>query len=90
MRCWANTEADEKIFDEVYEPSGQESLDGAVKVVQSVQSVAVVDPPCPAAAEVKKAWEDASLRVLEGDQTAQESLDQAQEEAQAAIDEAAQ
>ena len=86
----ANTEADKKIFDEVYEPSGQESLDQAVKVVQSVQSVAVVDPPCPAAAEVKKAWEDASLRVLEGDQTAQESLDQAQEEAQAAIDEASQ
>jgi len=84
----ANEEADERILDEVYEPSGNAALDDAVQVVRSVQSVAVVDPPSPAAAEVKRAWEDASLRVLQGDQTAQEALTQAQEEAQTAIDEA--
>ncbi len=86
----ANEEADERILEEVYEPSGNAALDDAVQVVRSVQSAAVVDPPSPAAAEVKRAWEDAGLRVLQGDQTAQEALAQAQEEAQAAIDEAQQ
>ena len=86
----ANEEADQQIFDTVYEPSGVQSLDDAVKVVQSVQSVAVVDAPSPAAAEVSKAWQDAALRVLQGDQSAQEALDQAQQEAQDAIDEAGQ
>ena len=86
----ANEEADQQIFDTVYEPSGVQSLDDAVKVVQSVQSVAVVDAPSPAAAEVSKAWQDAALRVLQGDQSAQEALDQAQQEAQDAIDEASQ
>ena len=86
----ANEEADTQIFDTVYEPSGVQSLDDAVKVVQEVQSVAVVDAPSPAAAEVSKAWQDAALRVLQGDQSAQEALDQAQQEAQDAIDEAGQ
>jgi multiple sugar transport system substrate-binding protein len=85
----ANEEADTRIFEEVYEPTGNEALDTAVEVVRSVQSVAVVDPPSPAAAEVKRAWEDAALRVLQGEQTAAEALAQAQEEAQEAIDGAA-
>jgi len=82
----ANEEADEQIFSEVYEPSGVESLDNAVEVVESVQDVAVFDPPSPAAAEVKKAWEDALLRVLEGDQTPAEALAQAQQDATEAIE----
>ena len=84
----ANEAADEQIFTEVYEPSGVESLDHAVEVVQSVQDVAVSDPPSPAAAEVKKAWEDAILRALEGDQTPAEALAQAQQEATEAIQQA--
>ncbi len=81
----ANSEADERIFEEIYEPSGIESLDNAVEVLQSLQDSAIVDPPSPAAAEVKKAWEDAVLRALEGDQTPEEALQQAQEEATEAI-----
>jgi multiple sugar transport system substrate-binding protein len=84
----ANEEADDQIFTEIYEPSGVESLDRAVEVVQSVQDVAISDPPSPAAAEVKKAWEDAVLRALEGDQTPAEALAQAQQEATEAIEQA--
>jgi len=84
----ANEEADARIFEEVYEPTGVESLDQAVEVIQSVQDVAISDPPSPAAGEVKTAWEDAILRALEGKQTAAEALAQAQQEAVAAIEEA--
>jgi multiple sugar transport system substrate-binding protein len=84
----ANEDADQRIFDEVYEPTGYEGLDQATQTVLDVQDAAVVDPPSPAGAEVKKAWEDAMLRILEGEQSAQEALDQAQDEAEQAIEEA--
>ena len=45
-------------------------------------------PPNPADAEFKTAWQDAVNRVLNGQQDPQEALDQAQDEAQAALDEA--
>ena len=45
-------------------------------------------PPNPADAEFKTAWQDAVNRVLNGQQDPQEALDQAQEEAQAVLDEA--
>ncbi|MDQ3424423.1 MAG: extracellular solute-binding protein [Actinomycetota bacterium] len=82
----ANEAADERIFDEVYEETGSKNLDQATQVVFDVQDTAIIDPPSPAAAEVKKAWEDAVLRVLEGEQTAQEALDEAQKEAEEAIE----
>lgn len=84
----ANEEADERIFAEVYEPTGQESLDRATQVALDVQDAAISDPASPAGAEVLTAWEDAILRVLEGEQTAQEALAQAQQEAEDAIQEA--
>ncbi len=84
----ANKEADERIFSEVYEESGSKNLDEAIQVVLDVQDAAVSDPASPAAAEVQTAWEDAVLRVLEGEATAQEALDEAQQEAEAAIEEA--
>jgi multiple sugar transport system substrate-binding protein len=43
-------------------------------------------PANPADAEFKTAWQDAVNRVLNGQQTPQEAMDQAQEEAQAALD----
>lgn len=82
----ANEEADQRIMDEVFEPTGIAALDHGVQVVESVQDDAIVDPPSPAAAEVRTAWEDAVLRVLEGEQTAQEALDEAQQEAAEAIE----
>jgi multiple sugar transport system substrate-binding protein len=81
----ANVEADEQIFDEVWEPTGNKNLDQAAELIQSLQDDAFGLPASPAGAEVKKAWEDAVLRALEGEQTPQEALDQAQQEAEDAL-----
>jgi len=56
--------------------------------VLAVQDAAFSIPANPAGAEFRQAWQDAVNRVLNGEQTAQEALDQAQAEAQAAFDEA--
>lgn len=84
-----NAAADEAIFADVYEPSGNEALDAAVQTVLEVQDFAFSMPPSPAAAEVDQAWQDAAQRVLNGEQTAAEALAQAQEQAEAALSQAA-
>ncbi|GGS48499.1 sugar ABC transporter substrate-binding protein [Planobispora rosea] len=83
-----NAKADEVIFSEIVKPSGKKPFDDAVKVIRSVQEAGFVVPQSAAAAEFKKAWEDAAIRVLQGDQKAADSLGRAQAEAQKAIDEA--
>jgi multiple sugar transport system substrate-binding protein len=84
-----NVEADERIFSEVYEPVQDPALDAAIETVIDLQDDARSMPPSPAAAEVKDAYQDAVVRVLNGEQDAATSLAQAQEAAQRAIDEAA-
>ena len=49
----ANEEADARILEEVYEPTGVKPLDDAVQAIRDVQDVAITDPPSPAGAEVK-------------------------------------
>jgi multiple sugar transport system substrate-binding protein len=83
-----NQVADETIFGEVVQPSGNETFDNAVQTILQVQDSAFSIPANPAAAEFRQAWTDAVNRVLNGEQTAQEALDQAQQEAQAALDDA--
>ena len=83
-----NEVADEQIFSEVYEPTGDPSLDAAVQTLQDVQGAAFSLPASPAGAEFTQAYTDAITRVLEGQQPAAEAMAQAQEEAQAALDEA--
>ncbi|GIH96168.1 extracellular solute-binding protein [Planobispora siamensis] len=83
-----NAKADEVIFSELVKPSGKKAFDDAVKVIRSVQEAGFVVPQSAAAAEFKKAWEDAGTRVLQGSQDAAESLSRAHTEAQKAIDEA--
>jgi multiple sugar transport system substrate-binding protein len=80
----ANLEAQERIYEEVWEPTGFEALDEATQTIRDVQDVAFSTPPSAASAEIKKAWEAAVLRTMEGEQDAAASLAQAQEEAQAA------
>jgi multiple sugar transport system substrate-binding protein len=84
----ANRVADEQIFSEIYQPSGNTAFDEGVQTVLSVQDEAFAEPANPAGAEFRQAWQDAVNRVLNGEQTAQESLAQAQQEAQAALDDA--
>jgi multiple sugar transport system substrate-binding protein len=80
-----NVVADEQIFERVWEPTGNANLDDATRLVREVQDDSFGLPASPAGAEVKKAWEDAVLRALEGEQTPAQALDQAQREAEDAI-----
>jgi multiple sugar transport system substrate-binding protein len=84
----SNVWADEVIFNEIMQPSGNEAFDNGVQAILSIQDNAFSIPGNPAAAEFKQAWQDAINRVLNGEQTAEEALTQAQAEAQAALDEA--
>jgi multiple sugar transport system substrate-binding protein len=81
----ANTVADKKIFDDVYQPSSPQ-WDKAVKTLVDVQDHAVAWPASPAGARVQQALTDAINRVLAGSQSPQASLARAQSEAQRAID----
>ena len=83
-----NRVADQEIFSEVYEPSGNGPFDNAVKVALEVQDKAFATPSNPAGAEFKQAWTDGVNRALNGEQDPQAALDQAQREAQAALDDA--
>ena len=83
-----NEAADEVIFGEVLDPSGNEAIDDAVQVVLDAQDSAFTTPASPAASEIKDAWFEAVNQVLAGKATPQEALAAAQEKAQAAIDKA--
>ena len=84
-----NTAADTKIFDEVYQPTGNKRFDDAVAAVRQAQDVAFAMPASPAGAEFDKAWTDAVNRVLSGQQQPAPALARAQQEATAALDKAA-
>jgi multiple sugar transport system substrate-binding protein len=83
----ANSEADRRILEEVYEPVDP-AFDDAVKLLVDVQEDAFALPASPAGAEFNRAMQDAINRVLEGRQTPEEALTRAQREAQDAIDSA--
>jgi multiple sugar transport system substrate-binding protein len=84
-----NKPADEEIFATLYKPSGNAAFDEAVQTIRGVQDRAFIIPASRAAAEFEKAWMDAASRVLGGSQDAASALQQAQKEAQAALDKAA-
>ncbi len=82
-----NRLADEAIFDGgIVAPIENEAFQNGVDVILSLQENAFAMPTNPAGAQFQQAWQDAVNRVLNGEQTAQEALDQAQAEAQAALD----
>lgn len=84
-----NRLADEAIFEGgIVEPIENEAFQNGVDVILSLQENAFAMPANAAGAQFQQAWQDAVNRVLNGEQTAQEALDQAQEEAQAALDDA--
>jgi multiple sugar transport system substrate-binding protein len=84
----ANTAADVKIYEDIYQPIGNKDFDDAVALLVRAPRYAFSVPLSPASAEFKQAWTDAINRVLEGRQTPRQALDQAQRDAQAAIDRA--
>lgn len=84
----ANAEAENIIFTEIVKPTGSDVFDQGIAVLREVQEAGFAIPANPAGNEFRQAWTDAVNRVLNGEQTAQEALDQAQTEAQEALDEA--
>ena len=84
----ANTQADVKVYEDIYQPMGNKQFDDAVTLLVRAPRYGFAIPLSPASAEFRQAWVDAVNRVLEGRQTPKQALDQAQREAQAAIDNA--
>lgn len=83
----ANRLADEAIFDGgIVQPIEAANFQNGVDTILSLQESGFAMPANPAGAAFQQAWQDAVNRVLNGEQTAQEALDQAQTEAQAALD----
>ncbi|GGP82810.1 extracellular solute-binding protein [Saccharothrix coeruleofusca] len=81
----ANRVADQRIFDEVFDPRGNRVLERGVPMVLALQDQAFALPPSPAASELVRAWEGAVNRVLTGGQNAEEAMAQAQREAERAL-----
>jgi len=81
-----NRLADERIFAEVYEPVRYPAIARGVQVALDLQDRAFSHLPSPVGAEIKKAYEAATTRVLLGRQSPRDSLAQAQREAMAALD----
>jgi multiple sugar transport system substrate-binding protein len=79
-----NAVADKAIYDQTY-TSINPFFDQTVKKVLDVQRFSFAIPASPASAEFKQAWNDAITRVLAGQQTPKQALDQAQKESVAAI-----
>jgi multiple sugar transport system substrate-binding protein len=84
----AKASADVKIYEDIYQPMGNKDFDDAVALLVRAPRYGFSIPLSPASTEFKQAWTDAINRVLEGRQSPKEALDQAQREAQAAIDRA--
>jgi multiple sugar transport system substrate-binding protein len=84
----ANTRADIKLYEDIYQKVGNPDFDDAVALLTRAPRYAFSIPLSPASAEFKQAWTDAVNRVLEGRQSPKQALDQAQRQAQAAINRA--
>jgi multiple sugar transport system substrate-binding protein len=78
----ANSVADVKIYEDVYQPIGNKDFDDAVALLVRAPRYAFSIPLSPASAEFRLAWMNAVTRVLEKRQTPKQALDQAQKEAQ--------
>jgi multiple sugar transport system substrate-binding protein len=84
----ANSIADRKIYEDVYQKMGNPQFDNAVRLLVNIGKYGFIIPSSPAGAEFQQAWMDAVNRVLAGSQTPKQALDQAQKEAQTAINKA--
>ena len=83
----ANTKADEVIFSTVYKPAGGKyaAFEQGVETVLSVQDSSWTVPASPVGAQFKAAWQTASTKVMLGQLSAAEALQQAQQSVDSAI-----
>ena len=84
----ANKAADDVIFSQYVDLKSMPTFDKAVKAVLDTQDKAFGTTPSGAGQEFVTAWTDAVNRVLAGQQSATDSLNTAQQDAQAALDSA--
>jgi multiple sugar transport system substrate-binding protein len=81
-----NKEADRRIHEEIWKPTGNEVYDRAARQLYEIQDDSFAVPANAAGTEFERAWQSAINRVLSGTATPQEALDEAQDRAQAALD----
>jgi multiple sugar transport system substrate-binding protein len=84
----ANTKADIAVYEDIYQPIGKKAFDDAVTILVRSPRYGFAVPLSPASVEVKQAYTDAINRVLNGQQSPRAALNQAQTEAQTAINKA--
>lgn len=82
-----NAEADEEIR-ALVEPTGSEVWDQAIEATYLANDHTFSMPANPAGNEFEQAWQDGVNRVLNGQQSPEEAMSQAQDEAQQALDDA--
>jgi multiple sugar transport system substrate-binding protein len=82
-----NVEADEEVR-ALVKPSGSEVWDAAIEATYLANEHTFSMPANPAGNEFEQAWQDGVNRVLNGQQSPDEAMAQAEEEAQKALDEA--
>jgi multiple sugar transport system substrate-binding protein len=82
----ANAQADRKVYEDIYQSFGKTQFDNAVKILVNAPKYGFELPPSPGGAQFQQAYIDAINRVLSGQQSVKAALNQAQKEAQAAID----
>ena len=82
----ANSQADRKVYEDIYQSFGKTQFDNAVKILVAAPRYGFELPPSPGGRQFVQAYLDAVNRVLTGQQSPKQALDQAQKEAQAAID----
>jgi len=80
-----NVQADTKI-QAMVKPSGDRKWDQAVAATYAANDHAFSMPANPAGQEFETAWQDGVNRVLNGQQTPEQAMKQAQQEAQKALD----
>ncbi|WP_181766555.1 extracellular solute-binding protein [Streptomyces albidus (ex Kaewkla and Franco 2022)] len=81
-----NRKADEIIESKVWKPTGKKAFDEATRRLYDIQKAGFAVPANAAGTEFKQAWQDACNRVLSGEQSPKQALEQAQQEAQSALD----
>ena len=82
-----NTQADEQIR-KMIKPSGDAKWDSAIQATYDANDHTFTMPANPAGEEFTQAWQDGVNRVLNGQQSPEDAMAQAQKEAQKALDDA--
>jgi len=81
----ANSVADKKVYEDIYQSFGHPQFDRAVQTLVHSAKYGFELPPSPGGQQFVQAYLDAINRVLAGQQKVKPALDQAQREAQKAI-----